>query len=268
MKVFDLGFLIISWVDIIDIVLVTFLLYGIYKIIKGSLALNIFFGFIIVYILWHVFNALEMRLISNIIGRIIDIGALGMIVVFQQEIRRFLLMIGKNNPLNKTSNLKDLLPWNWKTPGNIDVNFDEIAEACVKFSKSNTGALIIIGRATDLQFFIGTGIPIEASINCQLLETIFQKKSPMHDGAVIITDNRIRAAGCILPVTERLDLPQEFGLRHRSAIGISEQSDAIAIIVSEETGKISLATRGEILRNLSRDELAMRFYKEYNEIED
>jgi uncharacterized protein (TIGR00159 family) len=268
---FDIGFLTIRWVDVFDILLATALLYGIYKIVKGSLAVNIFIGFIMIYFCYFVFLTLDMKLMSNILGQFISVGSIVLIVVFQQEIRRFLLMIGKNHLLFKVGSgfkFANLLPWNWNTVTPEEINFEEIAIACKKFSKNSTGALIIIARTSDLRFFLSTGVPVEGEVSSQLLETIFQKKSPLHDGAVIIMKDKIKAASCILPVSERPDLPQEFGLRHRSAIGITEQTDALAIIVSEETGKISYSNHGEMVRNVPKEELAMSFFRAYHGIEE
>lgn len=270
MKLVDIGFLEIRLLDVVDIILAALLIYGLYKIVKGSIAVNIFIGFLIVYIFWFVMRAVNMRLISTMLGQFIDVGVIALIVVFQQEIRRFLLLIGKNRMVfSGNMTWKQVLPWNWNTTQSSDINFEEIARAVRTMSHTLTGAIIVLARNSELRFFSSTGVPIEGEVSAKLLESIFMKKSPLHDGAVIVVKNRIKAASCILPVSDRNDLPPEFGLRHRSALGIVEQTDAMAIIVSEETGRISIASKGEISADLSQDDnLARRFFQEYYEVVD
>lgn len=267
MKIIDFGFLSIRLLDILDIMLVALLLYGLYRIVKGSIALNIFMGFLSVYIFWFIVRAMNMKLLSGILGQFIGVGAIALLVVFQQEIRRFLLLIGRNRVIfSQGAPWRQILPWNWNAVHTNEINFDEIARACKHLARTYTGALIVISRAEELKFFASTGITIEAELTSKLLESIFIKKSPLHDGAIIINKNKIVAASCILPVSERQDLPSEFGLRHRSALGVSEQTDAMAIVVSEESGKISVASKGEITRNINQEDLALALYQAYFEI--
>lgn len=269
MKLFDIGFLSLSLLDFIDITLVAFLIYGLFKIVKGSIGFNIFIGFLSIYIVWFIVRALNMRLLSTILYQFISVGTIALLIVFQQEIRRFLLLLGKNRVVfTDHKSYKALLPWNWRNAYASEINFDELAIACKLLSKSMTGALIVLARSSELKFFASTGIHIDGDMSAKLLESIFKKNSPMHDGAVIMVKNKIRAASCILPVSESQNLPPEFGLRHRSALGIAEQTDALAIVVSEETGRISLASKGEISEDLSKDEdLSKRLFQEYFEVE-
>lgn len=268
MKLFDIGFLSLRLLDVIDIVLVAFLIYGLFKIVKGSIALNIFAGFLSVYTFWFIVRALNMRLLSTILGQFIGVGAIALLVVFQQEIRRFLLLIGKNRMVITSPNSwKQVMPWNWRSAQYHEINFEELARACKRLSATLTGAIIVVARTSELRFFASTGVPIEGELSSKLLESIFMKKSPLHDGAVVLVKNKIKAASCILPVSEATDLPAEFGLRHRSALGISEQTDAFVLIVSEETGRISVASKGEVTADLSKEEdLANRLFHEYYEL--
>ena len=263
------GFLEFNFIDVLDIMAVALILYIMYKILKGSIALNVFIGFLIIYVFWFIVRALHMRLLSTILGQFIGVGAIAILVVFQQEIRRFLLLIGKNHLFfSSEGRWRRFLPWHWNHLEEEEVNFEEIAKACTYLSATNTGALIILGRTSELKLYGSTGIYMNAELSAKLLETIFYNKNPMHDGAVIIDKNIIIAASCILPVSDRQDLPMEFGLRHRSGIGISEHSDAIAIILSEETGQISIAAKGEVIRNIKPEELSKVLHDEYHELED
>jgi uncharacterized protein (TIGR00159 family) len=267
-KLFEIGFLSIRLLDIIDILLVAALLYGAFKIIKGSIALNIFVGFLIVYFFWFIVRAMNMRLLSTILGQFIGVGVIALLIVFQQEIRRFLLLIGKNRIVfSADAGWRQVLPWNWRHGQSSEINFDELARASRQMSKTLTGAIIVLARSSELKFFSSTGVQIDGEMSSKLLESIFSKKSPLHDGAVIMVKNKIKAASCILPVSEASDLPAEFGLRHRSALGIVEQTDSMVIVVSEETGRISVASKGEVSGDLSKSEdLAKRFFQEYFEI--
>ena len=241
--------------DAIDILLVAIILYLAYNLVKGTSAINIFIGLALIYFVYIVVKAFDLKLLSSILGKFVNVGVIAVMILFQQEIRKFLLFIGSNEIL-KNRNWKNLLRFNLSEPEDefrIDVN--ALAEACANLSASKTGALIVVARQSDLKFFIQTGEPLDASLNSKMLENIFFKNSPLHDGAVIVQDNRIRAARCILPVTEKENFPSQFGMRHRAAVGISEQTDAIAISVSEQTGNISLVAGGEIEPNLSKEKL-------------
>ncbi len=242
------AFLQIRLLDIIDIFLVATLLYQLYLLIRGTGALNIFLGILSIYLIWWLVRIFEMELLTAILGQFISVGVLALIIVFQPEIRRFLLIFGKQSFINKPSRRFLNRFIHFEEP--ILLNISPIVNSCQRFSETRTGALIVITKENNLGFFVETGELIDARISEQLLENIFFKNSPLHDGAVIITSNRIKAARCVLPVSENPAFPATLGLRHRAAVGITEQSDAIAIVVSEQTGKISVAKGGEIKKNL------------------
>ncbi|HRY33063.1 MAG TPA: diadenylate cyclase CdaA [Bacteroidales bacterium] len=248
-------------IDVIDILLVALLLYQFYNLIKGTGAINIFLGIIAFYIVWKVVRALHMELLSEILGGFISVGFIAVIVVFQPEIRRFLFHLGTPNFISNKPRRFLFWKFNLHNPARLDIR--EIIEACVHMSEVRTGALIILARNNQLKQFIMTGEEIDARVKARLLENIFFKNSPLHDGAVIIFENRIRAAKCILPVSEQQELPAELGLRHRAALGITEQSDAIAIVVSEQSGSISLAMNGILRKDISDIDLAEFLHGEF-----
>lgn len=245
---FHIGFLDFGLIDAIDIIMVSLLLYNLYKLLRGSVAIRIFLGLLFIYLLYLVVRAAEMKLLTAILGQFIGVGMLAAVILFQQEIRKFLLMIGRTTSFD---NGKFSKYFNW---GNSEateaIELNKVMKACEELSASYTGALIVFSKSTDLQHYIDTGDEIDAVTSKRLLLTIFNKYSPLHDGAVIIANGRIKAARCILPVTENENLPAQMGLRHRSAIGMTEVTDAAVLIVSEETGKISLSYGGEAFQNL------------------
>ncbi|MDN4164677.1 diadenylate cyclase CdaA [Cytophagales bacterium LB-30] len=250
---FNIGFLEISAVDMADIALVSILLYQVYKLMRGSVAVKIFLGFLSLYLTYLVVKAAEMELLSAILGQFMGVGVLAAIILFQQEIRKFLLIIGKSTALNRENIMKNF-PWK-RAADNREFSITPIIEAAKTLGGSNTGALIVFSKSSELKFYAESGDLIDAYVSKRLLLSIFNKNSPLHDGAAIIYRGKIKAARCILPVTEQDNLPAQFGLRHRAAIGMSEATDTLILIVSEETGQISLAKNGRILHNLSSQEL-------------
>ena len=242
-------------IDIIDIVLVAFLLYYIYKLIKGTVAINIFIGIVIIYAIWKVTELLEMEMLSKILGGFLGVGMVALVVVFQQEIRKFLLMIGTTNVASRTNFLKQLKFL--KSEIALETDVDTLLNACKKMSKTNTGALIVLERTNSLDFLISTGDAMNAEMNQVLLESIFYKNSPLHDGATIIRDNFVVATRVVLPVSDSINIPSRFGLRHKAAFGISEKTDAVCLLVSEETGEISYIKDG-----------SFELYADYNELLD
>src|SRR5690554_3457294 len=244
-------FITIRFLDILDILLVALLLYQLYRLIKGTVAFNIVIGLFSLYLLWLVVKALNMQLLGSIMGQFIGVGVLALIIVFHPEIRKFLVFIGTNYNLNRIFSLDKLFSAN-KDKSVTNQQVEILTETSFSLSKSKTGALIVIGRNSLLTEQINTGERINANISSSLLRTIFFKNSPLHDGAVIIINNQIVAAGCILPLTQR-DLDKMLGLRHRAAIGITENTDAVTIVVSEERGSVSLAIDGELRRRISRE---------------
>ena len=253
MLAFKVGFLEIGWLDIIDILLVSFLLYQLYKLMRGSVAVKIFGGFLSLYLFYLVVRAAQMELLSSILGQFMGVGVIAAIILFQQEIRKFLLLIGKSTSLNRENFAKSLMIW--RKPDQMEMNIGPIIDAAKSMSASSTGALIVFSRDSELKFYVDSGDAIDADVSSRLLLSIFNKYSPLHDGAVIIFNSRIRAARCILPVSENDNLPAQYGLRHRAAIGMSEATDTLILVVSEETGQMSLARHGHIWHNLSGLEL-------------
>lgn len=260
-------FITLRFLDVLDILLVAFLLYQLYLLIKGTVAFNIFVGLFLVYLFWLVVRALNMELLGNFMGQFIGVGILALIVVFQPEIRRFLLLIGSNPQVNKFLRVEKLFHSD-KTKSASGQHLRMLVRACENMAKTKTGALIIIAQNSELKEYIRTGEKINARISDALLETIFFKNTPLHDGAVIINGNKISAARCILPLTSKVNINPLFGLRHRAAIGVTENSDAFAIIVSEENGNISIAEGGELTPNISVIELSSRLENIIIETED
>lgn len=253
-------FITIRVMDVVDILLVAFLMYQMYRIIKGTVAFSIFIGFFLVYVFWLMVKAMNMELLGTLMGQFIGVGVLALVVVFQQEIRRFLLLIGTNYQLSRSFGLEKL--FNMERPKQAtDQQIKEIIRACDNMARSKTGALIVVANKNELKEIIKTGEKINSRISSYLLETIFFKNTPLHDGAVVVIGNRIAAARCILPLTERQDLDPGLGLRHRAAVGVSEATDALALVVSEETGSISLAIGGELMYKISLIQLATELEK-------
>lgn len=252
MEIFD-TILKFSLVDIIDVVLVALLLYYVYKLVRGTVAINIFIGIVIIYIIWKITEALQMQLLSNILGGFISVGMFALIVVFQQEIRKFLLMIGSTNFGAKRKFLSQLKFL--KTEGISNTDIETIMSACIKMATTKTGALIVLERNNNLDFLINTGDEMNITVTQPIIESIFFKNSPLHDGAIIIENNTVKATRVILPVNNEKTIPQRFGLRHRAAVGITERTDAIAIVVSEETGQISCFKNGDFLPFETTEEL-------------
>ena len=240
-----LNFLLPDFVDVIDIILVAILLYYVYKLVKGTAAINILIGIIIIYLIWKLTDILEMNILSNLLGQFISVGVFALIVVFQQEIRKFLLMLGSNNLTNNKLYFKYINIFKPSREIN-QMNIDEFLKSCQKLVKSKTGALFIIERNNSLDFIKNTGDNLYLEISSPIIESIFFKNSPLHDGAVIIDGNFITAARVILPVSENKNINSRLGLRHRAAFGITEKTIAIAIVISEENGKITFIKNGEI----------------------
>lgn len=249
---FKIGFLDISIVNLVDITLVSILIYQVYKLLRGSVAIKIFLGFLSIYLMYLLVSALRMELLSIILGQFMGVGVIAAIIIFAPEIRKFLLIIGRSSILSNENFLQELLFW--KKREGLVFNINPIIEAAKSLSGTNTGALMVISSNSELKFYAESGDILDAQVSKRLLISIFNKYSPLHDGAVIIYNGKVKAARCILPVTER-DVPAQFGLRHRAAIGMSEATDTLILIVSEETGQVSLAKNGKILHNLSFQEV-------------
>jgi diadenylate cyclase len=251
---FSIGFVEIKFVDILDVMFVTVLLYQVYKLMRGSVAIRVFLGFLSLYLAFLVVKAANMELLTNILGQFMGVGVLAVIILFQQEIRKFLLLLGRTPVFNEGSVFKSIRFWA-SAEAVTRTEVTPIVEAAKTLGGTNTGALMVFSRNSELKFYADSGDRLDATLSKRLLLSIFNKYSPLHDGAVIIKDGRIVAARCILPVTERDDIPANFGLRHRAAIGMSEVTDVFIIIVSEETGQISTVRNGRIFPNQSTKEL-------------
>lgn len=247
------GFIQIRWIDIVDILLVAVLLYELYKLLKGTVAINIFFGIVAIVLIWQVVNALQMELLSKILGAFISVGFIALIVIFQPEIRRFLLALGTSTFMRSKG--RRFLFWRINIDSHDGIDANAIVMASSRMAEMKQGALLILTRKNELKQYINTGEVIEARLSAPLLENIFYGQGPLHDGAVIISGNNIEAAACILPVSGNTDIPKRLGLRHRAAVGITEVSDAVAIVISEENGKISYSVGGKLVSKVSVAEL-------------
>ena len=252
MEIFD-DLLKFTVIDVIDIILVALLLYYVYKLVKGTVAINIFIGIIFIYLASRLTAALNMELLSSIFGGFMSVGIIALIVVFQPEIRKFLLMIGSTNIGSKGGLTKKL---NFlRTQSINETEAETVVAACVKMGSSKTGALIVLERNNNLDFLLATGDEMNIKVTQPILESIFFKNSPLHDGAIIIADNVVKATRVILPVNNEKSIPERFGLRHRAAIGITEKTDALALVVSEETGQVSYIKNGEFVIYKNTEEL-------------
>ena len=255
-------FINIGIIDVIDIVAIALGLYYIYKMARGSVAINILLGIIFIVVIWIVANALNMELVSSVIGGIINVGVIALFILFQPELRQFLQNVGRAQQHNNL--LRKIFGSNEKV---ISYDNTQLLNAITEMSESKTGALVVLTQNSDLSLIIDTGIIVDAQVSTPLLENLFFKNSPLHDGAVIINGDRIVAARCVLPSTQQ-KVPKSTGMRHRAALGISDISDVIVIVVSEETGAISIAHEGVLRRGIKpgelRDEIT-RYYRRFRQ---
>jgi len=249
--------------NILDIFLVAVLIYQMYNLIRGTIAANIFIGFALIFGLYYVVRAAHMQLLTGILGKFVDVGIIALIIVFQQEVRRFLLLVGKNASLQRNKAWWQYFFGKADAEKNNYTRIKPIVDACKSLKQTRTGALIVFAKYYDEQFYQNSCEVIDGKISKRLLESIFQKTSPLHDGAVVIAENKIKSASCILPLTEKTDLPAQFGLRHRAGIGVTETNDATAIIISEETGELSYAKQGRVKMNISFAELEKLLNKDF-----
>ena len=247
-------FLDLRIIDIVDIVLVALLLYYVYKLVKGTVAINIFVGIVIIYGIWRLTEILEMELLSKILGGFLGVGMFALIVVFQQEIRRFLLMLGSTN---FNARRQFFNKFKLSDESSVSENVNAIVSACKNMGASKTGALIVLKRNNSLDFVKNTGDEMKMAVNQPIIESIFFKNSPLHDGAMIIEESIITATRVILPVSNDRKIPLRFGLRHRAALGITEKTDAVCLVVSEENGQISYLKDSDFVLYEDLDELAL-----------
>jgi len=254
------GFITVRVLDVIDVVIVAALMYQFYMLIRRTVAINIFIAIFSIYLIWLVVKALDMQLLGTILGQVIGVGVIALIIVFQQEIRRFLLTMGTRY-MSRTFSLRNF--FSIQSQEAPKVRYKAILKAVVNMSKTHTGALIVIGRKSALQLFIETGEIINANTSQALIESVFFKNSPLHDGALIVIEDKIFAARCLLPVSSNLDIPGNLGTRHRSGLGMSENNDSFVIIVSEETGAVSYAEYGKLTININLRKLIKKLEMEF-----
>lgn len=247
-----IGFLDIRFIDALDILLVAYLVYQVYKLIRGSVAQKIFIGIMAIYAIYKVVSSLGMEMLSGLLGQFVGVGGLAALILFQQEIRKILLVIGKTSIMSDQGIFGGFFSGNGRRD---ELELLPIIEATTRLSQMHCGGLMVFARSTELKFYAETGAALDAVVSRDLLISIFSKTSPLHDGAVILSRGRIKAARCILPVSENQDLPPNFGLRHRSALGLSEMTDAVILVVSEETGQVSIAHDGMLEHNLGEKDL-------------
>ena len=242
--------------DVVDVVIVMILVYQLYKLLKGTIAFNIFIGVMILYGIWYAVSHLGMRLLTFLLGPFVGFGVLILIIIFQPEVRQFLLMLGNNTLKNRFTFLEKLWGDQMIMDDSVMVRIvDEILIAITHFSNTKTGALIVVSKNVNSPVWNNSGMVIDAQVSSQMLKTIFQKGSPMHDGAAIIVGSKVYAVSVILPISESHHLPEHFGLRHRAALGVSEKTNAVAFVVSEENGDISYCDGGELKDLKTPDEI-------------
>lgn len=261
-----IGFLEIDFIDLLDIFLVGLLLYQVYKLLKGSLAFNIFIGLVLVYFAYFLVGLLGMRLLEGILGQFIEVGVIALLIVFQPEIRKFLIYLGRGSAFSRRFSITRLFKRDSKRTKVYDGLVKEIVNAMSNLAKNKMGAILVFSETSRLQFYANTGVILESAVSSKLLESIFEKTTPLHDGAVIISDMKLIAAGCVLPVSDNTELPSRIGMRHKATVGITEQTDAIAFVISEERGTISYARNGRLIQDVTIEEvttLLTKFYEPY-----
>lgn len=256
-----IGFIEVNFIDLLDILLVGILIFQIYRLIKGSLAFNIFIGFIIIYFLWFLVRFSGMELLAGILNQFINVGVIALLIVFQPEIRKFLLYLGKGGQINKSSFWIRLFNRKYENKELFETAIPEILVAVENLKRNKLGAIIVFSQTSRMQMIASTGVMLDSTISAKLLESIFEKNSPLHDGAVIISEFKIVAAGCVLPVSDNNEIAARLGLRHRAAIGITEASDAVVLVISEERGTLSYVRNGRIIQDISNDEAKVLLQK-------
>jgi len=257
-------FIHIRFLDVLDILIVAIIMYQMYRLVRGTVAINIILAIVMIYLFWGLVKMLKMDLLSNILGQVIGVGVIALIIVFQQEIRRFLVLIGTQYVTKNRLRLENFFKVDFDSRQGIRLK--SILKAVISLSSNKTGALIVIRRKSVLDIYAQAGDVIEGNTSSRLIISIFNKESPMHDGAIIIDGIKVYAARVILPVTDQPDLPPEYGLRHRAAIGLTEVTDAFVIIVSEETGQISVSENGRLEKGISNKELIAKLEANFQSV--
>lgn len=251
--------------SVLDVVIVAYLMYLIYRLLKGTAAFNIFIGVVLLYFIYWVVGALEMKLLSLVLGKFVGYGVLILIIIFQPEVRSFLVMLGNTTLKGRGKFLEQLFGKNESANTQKDITLvNEIKNAIISLSKDRYGALIVISDSQNVRYFENSGIKLNALVSEQLIRNIFEKNAPLHDGAMVIVDDRIHAASVVLPVSGSSSISRDLGLRHRAAIGVTESSNVVTFIVSEETGEISYTSKGKLYKNISKTELQNYLLKHLN----
>ena len=252
---FKIGFLPVRIWDVLDILIVGYLIYQIYRLLKGSIAFNIFIGVLTLYVVWWLVNQLDMDLLSAVLDQFVLVGVTIIVIIFQPEVRRFLLFLGDSTLRQRSNFLGRIIDRNFeKTEENTGL-VNATKAALLRMSRKKTGAIIVLSKNISLDGLINSGVTMDAQISEPLIESIFNKESPLHDGAVILTNGKIHSASCILPVTDSTRLPKSAGLRHRAAVGITELAKVSDFVVYEETGDISFAYEGKLQKKVSETQL-------------
>lgn len=261
---FDIGFLPVRIWDILDILIVGYLLFQLYMLLRGSIAFNIFIGVLLLYVVWWLVEQLGMDLLKAVLNQFVNLGVIILVIIFQPELRRFLLFLG-NNTLRQRSNVLDRLLNRSNLEGSEqrDRQIRAIKAAVMRMGRQHVGALIVFTKNVNLEGIISGGVVLDSMISEPLIESIFNKESPLHDGAVVMSGGKISMASCILPVSENPNLPKSAGLRHRAGVGVSEKASVAAFIVSEETGRVSFAYDGQLERYLSEQRLTELLEEHY-----
>jgi len=263
MEIFELYNFKFTLINIIDVLLVAGIFHQLYRLLKGSLAFSMLIGLLTIYLFWIMVRYFNMPFLETMLGEITRFGFLAIIIIFQQEIRKFLLLLGKISFLAENKSVFRFLPWNWKIEKSFHTNFEDIVEAADFLAETKQGAIIVFPKTSEMKFIGSSGEVIDANITKRLLISIFSKSSPLHDGAVIIANSKIKAANTVLPLSENPEALKKYGLRHLSALGITEQTDAIVLVVSEEKGTISLAKEGKMIEGLTKSQLIDFLNKEF-----
>ncbi len=255
MLLFKIGFLPVSIWDLLDVLIVGYLMSQIYRLLRGSIAFNIFIGVLLLYIVWWLVNQLEMRLLSAVLNQFVNVGVIIIIIIFQPEVRRFLLFLG-NSTIRQRSNFFDrILNRNFESGDRKQVIARDLQVAMTRMARERVGALIVLDKNVSLDGLVSSGVTLDAKVSQPLIESIFNKNSPLHDGAIVIGSGKVLMASCVLPVSDNSKLPKSVGLRHRAGVGITEKAGVAAFIVSEETGRISFAFGGELERKVNQERL-------------
>jgi diadenylate cyclase len=260
----DLSFIKIRIWDILDILIVGYLIFQIYRLLKGSIAFNIFIGLLIIFVVWWLVKAMHMDLLSMILGQFVNVGVIVIAIIFQQEIRKFLLYLGSVTLQGRKSFFSNINEFSLQNTDNKSLQIKALKEAIIELSEKSTGALIVLANNLALNQFGFQGVVLDSEINKPIIMSIFQKESPLHDGAIIIANYKIHEASAVLPITENSELGKGMGMRHRAALGITETTNVVAFVVSEENGKISFANRGTLLNDIDAELLNHLLIEHFN----